>query len=576
MINRRALLEAGVTLAAAPVLSAQANRISLKPVLSDSAAPWTFVGSPDWSHDAGILYSPVWNHRKAKKTDLLKREDFAYPSGETLDDTDLSVEFRLFSWSVTDAGLIFRAQDSVRFYCVQLYDLERKGPKYSVRLFVQDASGYRRDIASGFAPHRELPERIVQTGPKPEEWETATPGWANVRVRAEGERIRVFVDGKLVVEAKDSTYRAGRAGIVARGPVTFRNLALSGTRATRSTAWTAVPGERPAYFYPYPDTEKRFGDNQTYPGICRTVEGHLLVWMSVRGDPHGFHDFLLVRSRDEGKNWGEPVLVSRLPDGGKPGFFFGHRDGRISCLFVYEWNSRQKGPKRAFSSDGGRTWTRPEPLVVSGKPLHEIPTDGDIGPYSPISRLSDGTLLQFFYHVQTVKGGNVGSNAERRDRSLIIRSTDDGKTWTGPHYLDPSNFDSNETMGAERADGSLIAFSRTLRAPFMWASVSRDGGLTWSRQTPSDCTGECPYLLRHSSGVLLMGSRGAGIFMKTSVDEGRSWSRETRISLCSGMMGMTELKDGRVLVVFHEAYRTPTRIRAQYLRVRKDGCVDAG
>ena len=40
-------------------------------------------------------------------------------------------------------------------------------------------------------------------------------------------------------------------------------------------------------------------------------------------------------------------------------------------------------------------------------------------------------------------------------------------------------------------------------------------------------------------------------------------------------MGMTELKDGRVLVVFHEAYRTPTRIRAQYLRVRKDGQVEA-
>jgi hypothetical protein len=34
---------------------------------------------------------------------------------------------------------------------------------------------------------------------------------------------------------------------------------------------------------------------------------------------------------------------------------------------------------------------------------------------------------------------------------------------------------------------------------------------------------------------------------------------------------MTELKDGRVLVVFHEAYRTPTRIRAQSMRVRPDG-----
>jgi len=57
----------------------------------------------------------------------------------------------------------------------------------------------------------------------------------------------------------------------------------------------------------------------------------------------------------------------------------------------------------------------------------------------------------------------------------------------------------------------------------------------------------------------------------TSIDEGLSWSRETRISLCSGMMGMAEMKDGRVLVVFHEAYRTPTRIRGHYMRVRPDG-----
>jgi hypothetical protein len=37
------------------------------------------------------------------------------------------------------------------------------------------------------------------------------------------------------------------------------------------------------------------------------------------------------------------------------------------------------------------------------------------------------------------------------------------------------------------------------------------------------------------------------------------------------MMGMTEMKDGRVLVVFHEGYRRPTRIRGHYMYVHKDG-----
>ena len=103
------------------------------------------------------------------------------------------------------------------------------------------------------------------------------------------------------------------------------------------------------------------------------------------------------------------------------------------------------------------------------------------------------------------------------------------------------------------------------------------GSKDWSQgadgvlYSPVFCTGECPFLLRHSSGVLIMGSRGFGIFMKTSIDDGKMWSRETPVSLCSGMMGMMEMKDGRVLVVFHEAYRTPTRIRGHYMKVAPDG-----
>ena len=550
--------------------------VSLQPRLERDRRSWTFAGSEDWSQDSrGILYSPVWNQRKARFSDLLKREDLAFPSQEVLTDTDLSLEFQTFYWSVTNLSIVVRAQDDRRFYCVEFDDMGRKGSKYSVRLFVQDGSGYRRDIAGGFAPHPGLPERWVQRGPRPEEWEEATPGWMKARVLAEGDRIRIFVDGKQVLEARDGTWRAGRAGVMARGPVKMRRLSLRGRRGRLGSPWKASGEEHPRYFYPYPDPDKVYGDNQTYPGVCRTAEGDLLVWMSVNGAPHHFNDFLLVRSRDEDRSWGEPVLVEKLPDGGSPGFFFGHKDGRLSCLYTYEWNSGVAGPKVAFSEDQGRTWTPARALEVSGKPLQAAAGAGKIGPYSPVTRYSDGTLLQFYYHVQTVEGGSVESNAERRDRSLAIRSTDDGRTWTGPYYLDPENFDSNECMGAECADGSIVAFARTLRAPFMWMSRSRDKGLTWSRQVPSDCTGECPQLLRHGSGVLIMGSRGNGIFMKTSVDEGRSWSRETRISLCSGMMGMTEMKDGRVLVVFHEAYRTPTRIRGHYMKVRPDGSLTA-
>ena len=412
--------------------------VSVEPRLDRDRRDWTFVGSEDWSQDGqGVLYSPVWNQRKARYSDLLKREDFAYPSREVLTDTEISLEFQTFYWSVTNLSIVLRAQDDRRFYSVEFDDMGRKGSKYAVRLFVQDGSGYRRDIAVGFAPHPELPERWVQRGPRPEEWEEATPGWMKARVLAEGERIQVFVEGEPVLDVRDGTYRAGRAGVMARGPVKMRRLSLRGRRGRLQAPWSTSGEEHPRYFHPYPDPDKVYGDNQTYPGVCRTADGDLLVWMSVNGDPHGFHDFLLVRSRDEGGSWGEPVLVKKLPDGGRPGFFFGHRDGRLSCLYTYEWDSEVAGPKVAYSEDEGRTWTPAQPLEVSGKPLQAAAGEGKIGPYSPVTRYSDGTLLQFYYHVQTVAGGSVESNAERRDRSLAIRSTDDGRTWTGPYYLDP-------------------------------------------------------------------------------------------------------------------------------------------
>lgn len=580
---RREFLQKGAAAAASslgmmafPSCSGSTGQVSLTAALTGNEAAWSFSGSRDWTQDGdGILYSPVWNQYRVRKkgNDLLKREDFAYPSQEALSDTDISVEFRTYYWSVLSTGIAFRAQDSHQLYLVEFYDTERKGPQYSVRLFVQDGFGYRREIAAGFAPHPELPERWVQRGPKADEWEQATPGWAKARVLAQGDRIQVFMDGKATLDVRDATYPAGRAGIVARGPVNFRRLQVSGKRDKRTGPWEASREERPPYFYPWPDTKKEYGDNQTYPGCFRMADGRLGVWIGVTGDPHAPDDILLVWSRDEGATWGDPMLFKKRPDLGKPGYFFGHQDGRLSCLYAttYDWDKKSGGVHIAFSSNGGKTWTPPKPLVVSGKPLNAHASDGTIGPYSPIIRYSDGTLLQYYYHVQTIKGGSQESNAERRDRSLVIRSTDDGKTWTGPHYLDAENFDSNETMGAELADGKIVAFSRTLRSPFMWMSTSADKGLTWSKQTQSNCTGECPFLLRHSNGVLVMGSRGAGIFMKTSIDDGKTWSREVRISLCSGMMGMIEMKDGRVLVVFHEAYRTPTRVRGHYMRVEKNG-----
>jgi len=186
-------------------------------------------------------------------------------------------------------------------------------------------------------------------------------------------------------------------------------------------------------------------------------------------------------------------------------------------------------------------------------------------------RLSDGTVVFSGYEAKTASGGEEGVNAERMDRSLLFRSEDDGMTWEAPILFGEGNFDTNECMVAEVGEGKMVAFMRTLAAPFMWTSRSEDGGKTWAKLAQSNVSGECPYLVRHSSGVLVLASRGAGRFVKLSYDDGETWTKEWRVSPASAMIGMVELGDGRMLIVMHEGYRIPGYIRGQLFRMTEDG-----
>ena len=187
-MQRRAFMQQAVAGAAAVGLgglSACRNlgQVSLRPKLAGNEATWTFVGSKDWSQDEqGVFYSPVWTECITKQVsagnDLLKREDFAYPTSEVLGDTDLSVEFRTYIWSVDTAGVVFGAQDSTRYYYVELGEPGGEWDKYDLRVVRRDSTGYRHDLASAFVPHAKPPAgwyQMVSSGSL-EEWAKVTPG----------------------------------------------------------------------------------------------------------------------------------------------------------------------------------------------------------------------------------------------------------------------------------------------------------------------------------------------------------------------------------------------------------------
>ncbi|MBI2190562.1 MAG: exo-alpha-sialidase [Planctomycetes bacterium] len=563
----------------------------LNTALAANERNWTFVGTPGWKQSAeGLIYPPTWSLPAFDEdphgvpnlyAHELAREDYAFLSSQALADTDISVEHKCPYGSVIHGGVIFRAMDTCRFYVVDIVDMGRKAQDYELTLWRQDAAGYRKVIARGRASHSIVPERIVQMGPQTrEEWEHSSPDWVTVRVQASGTFIRVSLDGRIVFEARDRTWPAGCAGLVARGSVLFRNLKVVGLAAELPKPWTEHQGEPPWFFYPGGKESQGAGFN-AYPAVGHTGDGTTLMtwWHHPPGRKSAGTAVVLTRSEDEGRTWTPPRRIfSREGCHCGCSSIFEHKNGAVSCLISVTPVAGHEGavPQTYVirSPDRGLSWPAADELAIAGRPLSVYrERHGRFSFYSPWVRLSDGAVVMCAYEHQTVPGGNAGCNADRLDRSLLIRSLDDGFTWEEPIHFDPTNFDHNECMIAETAPGRLVAFMRTLAAPCMWTSTSEDGGKTWSRLVQSSVSAECPSLLRHSSGALILASRGYGTFVRLSFDGGKSWTPECRISPASAMIGMTEMKDGRVLIAMHEGYRVPGYIRGQWFCVSPDGPV---
>ena len=299
----------------------------------------------------------------------------------------------------------------------------------------------------------------------------------------------------------------------------------------------------------------------------------MVCWTHAEtGRPDGDREYTIVvsRSGDNGVTWTTPALLFGPTSAGKcvPTSVFAHTDGTLSCLVSApekpgaEWRT----PRFVRSRDGGETWKVEEELLVAGRSLAPYTSA-----YSPMGRLSDGTVVMTGYEWKPAPGTQGRTSAERLDRSLLFRSSDDGYTFGEAVYFDQTNFDHNECMVAEVEPGTLVAFMRTLRAPTMWMSRSNDSGKSWDPLRPSDVSGECPYLVYHSSGTLIMFNRGEGSFVRLSTDRGASWSEQYRISPCSAMIGMTEVGDGLMMIVMHEGFRTPGYIRGQIFRIAREG-----
>ncbi len=300
-------------------------------------------------------------------------------------------------------------------------------------------------------------------------------------------------------------------------------------------------------------TDAGAGGYQAFPDICRTKQGDLLCIFYAGYTHISFPNGSLpkggricaVRSKDEGKTWSAPWVVTDTLEDDRDPSICSLPDGTLLCNFFTYGKNQEIDVYLVRSKDGGETWSEPE-IVLPG-----------FATSTPVRRLRSGRLVMPVY---TVDGNG------KRAYAAVCLSNDKGKTWGSPRPIGlKAGKTLDETDIYERKDGTLLAVLREV----MCGSESKDGGETWSEVSNLGFPGHCPYLFMTPQGVLLMGHRLPQTSLHYSTDEGRTWQGSLLIDNVIGAYpSMVALKDGRTLCVYYEEGNR-SAIRAVVLKVTK-------
>ncbi len=210
-----------------------------------------------------------------------------------------------------------------------------------------------------------------------------------------------------------------------------------------------------------------------------------------------FDGTYVVRTDDGGQHWDEPVLVAQHPGGAVPAWeTVVLPDGTLLAFFadvgtegtLQQLAFNADSPAEAVvarSTDGGRTWGPPVPVVALPKYV-----------LARAAAAPDGSVAFVF-------------NEERGDAHAVrvTRSTDGGSTWSDPVDVDvfPAKglsirgiqpniaVGADGTIGVSWYDSRRRAEGEERMLVDRWFAASEDGGQNWSRTHlagPSEMSGD--------------------------------------------------------------------------------------
>ena len=236
------------------------------------------------------------------------------------------------------------------------------------------------------------------------------------------------------------------------------------------------------------------------------------------------------------------------------------------------------------STDGGETWARPVP-IMDMKKSGGLPEDqnGCSDPNILVDRKTGEILVSAVWthgkpgtHQWRGKGSEPGHSIHKSSQFMMVRSKDDGLTWSKPEnwtkrLKDPKwcLFAPAPGNGINLMDGTLVMPTQGRDATglpfsnFMW---SKDHGKSWTLSSPArDNTTECS-VAELKDGSLMLNirdnrnrkdkSKTNGRAVSVTKDMGKTWKIHSSDHgalpepVCMASLISHDLKDGRRVLFF--------------------------
>jgi sialidase-1 len=263
--------------------------------------------------------------------------------------------------------------------------------------------------------------------------------------------------------------------------------------------------------------------------------------------------------------------------------------GTLLAVYDMRYNSRRDlqghmdiGLSR--STDGGETWARPVP-IMDMKKFGGLPEDqnGCSDPNILVDRNTGEILVSAVWthgkpgtHQWVGKGSEPGHSIHKSSQFMMVRSKDDGLTWSEPEnwtkrLKDPKwcLFAPAPGNGINLMDGTLVMPTQGRDAtgfPFSNLMWSKDHGKSWTLSSPArDNTTECS-VAELKDGSLMLNirdnrnrkdkSKTNGRAVSVTKDMGKTWKVHSSDHgalpepVCMASLISHDLKDGRRVLFF--------------------------